>query len=362
MTQILHAQAALILGTQEASEPPANSATTYEKLSLPERRALTATLKRCNKASGSDIDLLLSNVHLSEVRDATLSLLCRRDYLIRNPRSRGALLESLLPFAHEDRVQAYAMMSLRDPLYHRSYAVCAPAARILDTQKASRDPSVTYELIDLAGRRSPRYRDAAARIAFILLRDSDLSPGQYRSILHNARIWYADYRGYENPWLEVIARRRDRAAVKLFGAIVEGNVTDPREYPMLRGVVSLPFVPHEIALAASVITVATKRLAKFFGQNNNITAPAAALAAAVLLVGARMMWRASHLDKLNRKREPERLEALSYLRKMLEEIDARSSLADQKVRGGIIGILSSARRDLLQEPSVQAAARRAAQG
>ena len=79
----------------------------------------------------------------------------------------------------------------------------------------------------------------------------------------------------------------------------------------------------------------------------------------VMLVWVRMMQRASILDKLNRKREPEKLEAISHLEGMLKAVDARPSSQDRKIRDSILRILSSACQSFLQEPVVQSAARSA---
>lgn len=333
----------------------------WDNLSIPERRALSSTLKRCNKAEGSDTDLLISNIGNDEVRAAAISLLCRKDYLIRNPVSRGRLLESLIPFAHECRVQAYAMLSLRDETYARSYQVCAPAARIIDATKEDRDPAITYELIDLAGRLSPRVRDAAAKIAFILLRDSQLSSGQYQLTLFNARVWYIEHRGAHNPWLEIVSRHKKRPSVRLLKDIVDGNITDPREYPILKNVITLPLIPHEIALTASIVTLVAKKLANLLGVQNNLAAPSAALAATSIILGGRYMLRARRIDQINSSRTAEKLEAIKHLGAILNSSTTTSLASERKLKKEIVQALQST-NIFLHTPKVRSAALQALNG
>lgn len=336
--------------------PPSNRA--WETLSLPTRRELTVSLKRCNRSEGSDVDLLISNISNDEVRAAAVSLLCRKDYLIRNPTTRGQLLESLLPFAHECRVQAYAMLSLKDELYARSYQVCAPAARIIEATKADRDPAVTYELIDLAARLSPQGKDAAAKIAFILLRDTPLTSGQHQLALFHARVWYVEHKGIQNPWLNVVALHPKPATLRLLKEIVQGNISDPREYPVLKNVISLPLLPHEIALTASIVTITAQKLANLFGVQNNLAATSSALAATVIIVGGRYLWRARCIDQLNSYRIPEKLEAIQHLRAILDSSDTNSPSTQRKLKKRVCDILQSA-NNFLQAPAVQGAARAA---
>lgn len=340
----------------------ARAARTWENLSLPERRGLTSAIKACNRKDSSDIDFLIANIGTKDVRDAALSLLCRKDYLIRRPDNRGKLLESLVPFASEDRVQAYAMMSLRDPIYSRSFAVCAPAARILKAESENRDSSITYELIDLAARLTPQHKDAAARIAFILLRDSQFSPAQYRMVIHNARVWYAEHRGRENPWFDIISQQKEMHAIRFFKTVAEGDMSDPREHPILANALSLPLLPHEIAFTASILTIAAQKVGRLFGQNNNLAATTAALAATTLIVGARYMWRALKLDKLNHQRDVEKIEAIAHLGGLLHEPVTAPTNRILKAHKCIRKILSDIEQSFLQSPDVRSAARLALEG
>lgn len=338
---------------------PAPQDHAWQRLSLPERRELQASLKRCNKPGSSDVELLISCINNQEVRMAALSLLCRKDYLIRNPQARGKLLETLLPYSHEGRVRAYAMLSLRDEFNSRSYAVCAPAARIIDVTKRDRDPALTYELIDLAARLTPQGRDAAARIAFILLKDSPLTSGQFQLAQFHARVWYIEHKGDSNPWLDVIARLRTPAAVRFLRSIIEGNVSDPRDYVILKNVISLPLLPHEVAVTASVLTITAQKLANFFGVQNNLAATSSALAATALIVGGRYMLRARRLDQINCKRTAERLEALKHLCAILDSTHETKTATHAKLQRCIMSVLRDQTVNLLQDPQVQQAAAQA---
>ena len=332
---------------------------TWETLSLPERRELRKTISRCNRPDSPDVELLISSINCEEVRTAALSLLCRKDYLIRNPLSRGRLLEHLIPYAHECRVQAYAMLSLRDELYSRSYSVCAPAAQIIDATKGDRDTAITYELIDLAARRSPQGGDGAAKIAFILLRDSTLSSGQYQLARFHARVWYVEHKGISNPWLDVVTQYKTPTSVKFLRTVVEGNVSDPREYPVLKNILSLPLLPHEIAFTASILTVTAKKLANFFGVMNNLAATTSALTATAIILGGRYMWRAHRLDVVNSKRTYEKLEAINKLQSLLKPPTEGSIHVSDKLKRVIRRILQDQTINFLQEPAVQRAARQA---
>ena len=332
---------------------------TWETLSLPERQELQTTLKRCNRSTSSEVELLISSISNSEVRYAALSLLCRKDCLIRNPISRGRLLESLIPYSNECRVQAYAMLSLRNEFYSRSYPVCAPAARIIEATKSNRDPSITYELLDLAARVTPQGRDAAAKIAFILLKDSLLTSGQYHLVLFQARVWYIENKGTSNPWLEIVAQYKKLPAVRFLRAVIEGNVSDPREYPVLKNVIALPLLPHEIALTASILTLTAQKLANFFGVVNNFAAPTSALLATALIVGSRYMWRAHNLDKINARRTFEKLEAINHLQTLHESSNDLPTPIGQKLRGEIQKALREQTFNFLQDEAVQKAAQQA---
>jgi hypothetical protein len=339
-----------------------HSRTSWQDLTLPARRELTTALKRCDRKGTEDIALLIEAIQAKEVRDPTLSLLCRKDYLIRRPSVRGRFLEALTPYAHELPVQAYAMMSLRDPLYKRSLAVCAPAARLLDADKAQRDPTITYELIDLAGRLAPSSKDGAAKIAFILLKDCSLSSAQRRAILFNSRVWYAEYAGEKNPWLPIITRQKDSTTIRLLRTMLDGDMSDPRDHPILANLLTLPLLPHEVALTASIVTIAAQRIGRLFGQNNNIAATTAAMAATTIIVGARYLYRAKKLDTLNRSRDPERIEAAAFLGALLHEIRAQDPKLDKRLDAMIHRALSDNSVSFLQSPLVRSAARLALSG
>lgn len=341
---------------------PRHSTHSWRNLKLPDRRELIAALKKCDRREAEPLELLIRAVKGKEVRDTVLSLLCTKDYLIRRPSSRGKLLEALTPYADELPVQAYAMMSLRDPLYSRSLSVCAPAARIIDADTAQRDPTITYELIDLAGRLTPRGRDGAAKIAFVLLRDSAFSPEQFRTVLFNTRVWYAEYRGETNPWLSIVAKRKDASTIGLLKTMLEGDMSDPRDHPILSHVITLPLLPHEVALTASILTFAARRVGRLFGQNNNIAATTAALAATTIIVGARYMLRAGRLDALNRSRDHERIEAATLLSSLLHETRLEDARLDLKLNAKIRQALSDNSGSFLQSPQTRSAAALALSG
>lgn len=359
MGEINSTGTAINRGHASVEARPDRSVPTWESLSLPQRQELRSALKRCNSTKNSDIDLLVSNVSHDEVRAAALSLLCRRDYLIRTPSTRGKLLEALIPYAHEGRVQAYAMLSLRDEIYSRSYSVCAPAARIINATKDDRDPAITYELLDLAARITPQGGDAAARIAFILLRDSALTSGQFQLALFHARVWYVEHKGISNPWLNVIAHYPKPPAIRFLRSMVEGNISDPREYVVLKNLISLPLLPHEIAATASILTITAQKLANFFGVKNNLVATTSALAATAIILGGRYVWRAHRLDQINCRRTFEKLEAIEHLRTFLDSARDIPTVTQEKLRRAIRGALEDQTLNFLQDSSVQQAARQA---
>lgn len=339
-----------LLGRRDTATNP------LEGLKTPERAELASALRRCNGRDSEHIALLVEAINRKEVRAPAVALLCKQEYLIRRPSNRGKLLEALLPYASELPVQAYAMMSLRDPLYSRSLAVCAPAARIIDADKAQRDPTITYELLDLAARKTPYRKDGAATIACILLKDSELSAPQLRTAVYNARLWYAEHRTAPNPWLSVIAQNKDKTSLRLLTEMLEGALSDPRDYPVLKNFLTLPLLPHEIAFTASVLTIAARKIGRMFGQNNNLAATTAAMAATTIIIGGRYLLRAHAIDKFNASRDYERLEAAAYLSSMLHEVQAESPALDRKLNAKIRRILSDNARSFLQEPHVRAAA------
>lgn len=339
-----------------------HATSSWRDLTLPARRELTTALRRCDRKGTDEIDLLIEAIHSKEVRDTTLSLLCRKEYLIRQPRVRARFLEALSPYAHELPVQAYAMMSLRDPTYRRSLAVCAPAARIIDADKAQRDPTISHELIDLAARLVPSSKDGAAKIAFILLKDSALSPAHYRAVIFNARVWYAEYPGERNPWLPCIARRKEATTVRFLRTMLQGDMSDPRDHPILANLLTLPLLPHEVALTASIVTITAQRIGRLFGQNNNIAANTAAMVATTMIVGARYLYRAMKLDTLNRSRDAERIEAAACLGTLLHETRAENSKVDKSLDAKIRRALTDNSVSFLQSTRVRSAARLALSG
>ena len=333
-----------------------------EALTAPARKELRSILKECNKGSSTQIELLCERIHHKEVRDVVLCALCEREYLLWKPAQRGRLLKALIPYAEEPLVLAYAMAGLREPGYKRSYAVCAPAAAILGKATSSRPDSITDELIDLAKRYGTARGDPAARIAFFLLRDATLTTRLESTASYQARVWYAEHRGRENPWLDLLAHHRSREGLSLLKTILTGNVNNPHDHTVLFGLATLPFLPHEIAFVASIIGILGREACKLLGQNNRIANSTAIGLAVTVIIGGRFLWHAAKFDAFNNNRSRERVQALSLLATLLQSQPEEPSRNEKAFFKEAHRLLNDAASGFAQSPPIRVAAKAALDG
>lgn len=336
----------------EAAAPPLS----WGSLALPVRREVTAAVIGCNKKNGGQLELLLERIQHAEVRDAVLALLCKKDYLIRRPSSRGQLLHALKPYAEEPRVQVYATLSLQDPIYKNILSVCEPAARIINSLSEIPE-AVSWALLTLGERLSPKEQDHAAKMAFILLKKAELTRSQTHAVHHNARVWYAQRYDTENPWLPLVAAKADRQSVKLLQNILEGSVRDPYQHPILKGILTLPSIPHEIGFAASLTTLAVHQMCRVFGKKINLAAATSVALGAVLVLGTRAMWSAYKDGRFNDHREHERLQAIAALGGMLDTLTGDTSKSVGKIVCAIEQALGDTTVNFLQSERVREAAK-----
>lgn len=331
-------------------------------LSFSQRRELRGILRECNKRDSLHISSLCEAISERAVREPVLRTLCAREYLLWRPSQRGRLLEALLPFAHEAPVQAFAMLSLREPAYARSYAICAPSARILKASISAPPDPITDELLDLAKRHGRETRGAASKIAFMLLKDAPLTDRSVRVITHQARVWYAERQPKGNPWLALLIHHRHENGLALTSDILSGNMRDPHAHPVLFGILSLPFLPHEIALVSPVVALVAREVCRALGQNNRVANSTAVILTAGLIIGSRMLFHAARLDRLNRDRDHERGEAISHLSTLLTERPFEPTREESRFFGTIERLLRDSARGLFQSKGVREAARAALHG
>ena len=333
-----------------------------QALTAPARKELRSILKECNKGSSTQMELLCERIHNKEVRDVVLCALCEREYLLWKPAQRGILLKALIPFAEEPLVQAYAMLGLREPRYKRSYAVCAPAAQILAETISNSTELITEGIIDLAKRYGTSPRDPAALIAFLLLKKSPLSEHLETTASYQARMWYAERREGNNPWLELLAHHRSTAGLSLLESILTGNVKHPHDHPILFGIATLPFLPHEAAVVGSIIGLVTREFCKLLGQNNRMANSTAIALAAAVIIGGRVLSYAAKFDNFNSNRTRERIEAISLLATLFhsqpEELTKSQKHFFKKTRD----LLNEAASTFRQSPSVRVAAKAGLEG
>jgi hypothetical protein len=358
-----HRDAVLDMAAQPAAESSnARQPHPLAGLSLPDRKELRAILNECNKRESLHIASLCEAISVKPVRDAVLFNLCDREYLLWKPSQRGKLLEALLPFAEEAAVQAYAMLSLREPNYARSYAICAPAAKILHKTIGNPPEPITDELLSLAKRYGSTKKDAAAKIAFLLLKEAPITERGVTTAVHEARTWYADRQSRINPWLDLLIHHQAPQGISLVSDILNGSMRDPRSHPILFGAVTLPFLPHEIAFVSSLIALAAREVCKAFGQNNRMANSTAVILAASLIIGGRVLWYASRLDRFNNGRDRERVEALSHIAKLLASKPEEPTTAEHSFFKGIERQLRHAADGFLQSAPCRRAAKAAISG
>lgn len=325
-------------------------------LSLPVRREITRAVIGCNKKTGEQLQLLLERIGNAEVRDAVLGLLCKKDYLIRRPSSRAQLLEALHPYAKEPRVQVYATLSLQDPIYSNTLSVCKPAARILNSIEQIPE-AVTWSLITLGERLSPKEQDHAAKIAFILMEKANFTRSQLRQVQHNARIWYAQRHDTDNPWLPIVSQKADAQTVNLLHSVLTGSVRDPYQHPILKGILTLPTIPHEIGFAATLTTLAVHQICRIFGKKINLAATTSVALGAVLVLGTRAMWSAYKDGRFNDHRDHERLQAIALLGGLLDKVSGDTSKSAAKIASAIEQALGNTTINFLQSERVREAAK-----
>lgn len=331
-------------------------------LTAPARKELRSILRECNKTGSKQMELLCERIRYKEVRDGVLSALCDQEYLLWKPAQRGRLLEALIPYAAEPLVQAYAMLGLREPDYKRSYAVCAPAAQILGNATHNRPSLITDELLDLAKRYGSTRRDPAARIALLLLKEAPLTKQIESTASYQARVWYAEHRGRDNPWLDLLAHHRSTAGLSLLRAILKGDVKDPHDHSVLLGLATLPFLPHEVAVVGSIIGLLTRAACKLLGQNNRIANSTAIGLALTVIIGSRVLWHAAKFDSFNNNRSRERVQSVSLLATLLQSQPEEPSKRERVFFKEAHRLLNDAASSIMQSQPVRAAAKAALEG
>ena len=329
----------------------------FKSLSAPQRKELRSVVRQCNERDSKQLEFLIKYLPIKDVRDSVLSTLWEREYLISRPANRGRLLEALQPYAHEPKVQVLAMLSLKEPDYARSYQVCAPAARLLAAHMKSPSEAIVDELLDLGRRYGKSVNDPAARIAFFLLAESPPTSYLHQRAHSEARSWYAKRLTKANPWLELLTCHRSPLGLSLLGEIVRGSVRDPHDTSALLGMVTLPFLPHEIAVIGSIIGFAAREVCKLLGQNNRMANSTALGIAAGIIITSRLMWHASRADKFNSGRNRERIEALHHLKSFTLVSDESPSAQEQTLARKALRLIGEAGRSFLQNAPVRAAAK-----
>lgn len=342
--------------------PTAAPRDTFASLSAPQRRELRSILRDCNKRNSGQLEFLIKHLPIDGVRESILSALWEREFLISRPANRGRLLEALFPYAHEPKVQAFAMLSLKEPDYARSLHVCAPAARILAATIKSPDDAIIDELLALGRRYGESKNDPAAKIAFMLLSESPATSYLHQKAHYEARSWYAKRYTKDNPWLDLLTSHRSRLGFSLLSDIVRGSVRDPHDTSVLLGIVTLPFLPHEIAVIGSLVGVAAREVCKLLGQNNRMANSTAFGIAAAIIIGSRVMWHASRADKFNGGRNRERVEALHHLKSFTQLREDSPSAEEHSLARRALALLGEARTGFFQSAPVKAAAQAAWDG
>jgi hypothetical protein len=121
--------------------------------------------------------------------------------------------------------------------------------------------------------------------------------------------------------------------------------------------VTLPFLPHEIAVIGSIIGFAAREVCKLLGQNNRMANSTALGIAAGIIITSRLMWHASRADKFNSGRNRERIEALHHLKSFTLVSDESPSAQEQTLARKALRLIGEAGRSFLQNAPVRAAAK-----
>lgn len=337
-----------------------------EGLSVPQLDRTVELLSDIGRRGRAELNVVIqAMVSSPEVREAVLAAVNEHPSLLESPKRRGAILEAMLPFAHEDGVRELAVVSLESPyLKNSTLAVSAACAIIktalnsaeLDGEASQLAPKLEKRILKVASRYSPGGGDTAAGAAILLVRETPLGITLQHNIRSLARDWFLARHQAKNPWLALMSENPSIENVDFIASIAGGSLPDPRFGALLRSLVRFPVTLHEVAITSTIVTVASRQICAYLKVPKVVSNAAIAAISVALVVGSKGIAVALKEDAINKSRSWERVEGIALLSAMRAALSDDYSREARRSIGKITSALESASRSLMQPPLVRHAA------
>ena len=293
------------------------------------------------------------------VRDPVLAIVLTDPQLMRDPRHRVGLLNSLTRFSHEPLIQTFATQTLAEPAYRENLEIVRAASTvIISAGERLTTPNITT-LADVAVARSHSSESLASHTARYLidtLPPAIVSPETLQTL---ARAWYLHRRGEPNPWLSTISRIPSVKRVAIIQEVLTGNVPYEGKPSLLHRALTFPIDLHHTAVTSGLVGMVFNKALPLLGIGRGISSLGAFVMASTIVYGAKSLANAVSMDTVNADREPERIEAVRHLQTIHELALECSGRAERAAGRAAYTALRRASRSLLQEPIVRAEARAA---
>jgi len=293
------------------------------------------------------------------VRDPVLAVVLTDPQLMRDPKHRVGLLNSLTRFSHEPLIQTFATQTLAEPAYRENLEVVRAASTVIISAGERLTTNNVTTLADVAIARSHSSESLASHTARYLidtLPPAVVSPEPLQTL---ARAWYLHRRGEPNPWLSTISRVPSIKRVAILQEILTGNVPYEGKPSLLERALTFPIDLHHTAVTSGLVGIVFNKALPLLGIGRGISSLGAFVMASTIVYGAKSLANAVSMDTVNADREPERIEAVRHLQTIHEHALERSGRAERAAGRAAYIALRMASRSLLQEPVVRAEARAA---
>lgn len=320
---------------------------------------LKSTLSSASRYLPDEMQHFAKALGSPSVRDPVLAVVLTDPQLMRDPKHRVGLLNSLIRFSDEPLIQTFATQTLAEPAYRENLEVVRAASTVIvSAGERLTAPNITT-LADVAIARSHSSESLASHTARYLidtLPPAVVSPEPLQTL---ARAWYLHRRGEPNPWLSTISRVPSIKRVAILQEILTGNVPYEGKPSLLERALTFPIDLHHTAVTSGLVGIVFNKALPLLGIGRGISSLGAFVMASTIVYGAKSLANAVSMDTVNADREPERIEVVRHLQTIHEHALERSGRAERAAGRAAYIALRIASRSLLQEPVVRAEARAA---
>jgi len=293
------------------------------------------------------------------VRDPVLAVVLTDPQLMRDPKHRVGLLNSLTRFSHEPLIQTFATQTLAEPEYRENLEVVRAASTVIISAGAHLTAANISTLADVAIARGHACESLASHTARYLIDTLSPSTVSHDILQTLARSWYLHRRGEPNPWLSTVSRTPSVKRVAILQEILTGNVPYEGKPSLLHRALTFPIDLHHTAVTSGLVGMVFNKALPLLGIGRGISSLGAFVMASTIVYGTKSLANAVSMDTVNADREPERIEAVRHLQTIHEHALECSGRAERAAGRAAYTALRRASRSLLQEPIVRAEARAA---